>query len=229
MSENYVVATVKSWNIKAFDQYKDKLPGNWVLVPSPEELTLELLESLNPKYIFFPHWSWLVSEEIVSRWECICFHMTDLPYGRGGSPLQNLIERGHKDTKLSALRMSPELDAGPVYKKLDLDLSGSAQDIFVRASNLVTELIEHIVLNEPAPKEQTGDVVLFERRKPSQSSLAGINDIERLYDHIRMLDAEGYPKAFLKVGDLTFEFSHAELENGELTAKVNVIGSGADE
>ncbi len=27
------------------------------------------------------------------KFECVCFHMTDVPYGRGGSPLQNLIIR----------------------------------------------------------------------------------------------------------------------------------------
>ena len=43
--------------------------------------------------------------------------MTDLPYGRGGSPLQNLIINGHKETMMSALRCVQELDAGPIYLK----------------------------------------------------------------------------------------------------------------
>jgi len=37
--------------------------------------------------------------------------MTDVPYGRGGSPLQNLIVRGHTETKLTALRCVRDLDA----------------------------------------------------------------------------------------------------------------------
>ncbi len=37
-------------------------------------------------------------------------HMTDVPYGRGGSPLQNLIARGHTSTKLTAMRMTAEVD-----------------------------------------------------------------------------------------------------------------------
>jgi methionyl-tRNA formyltransferase len=43
--------------------------------------------------------------------------MTDLPFGRGGSPLQNLISRKIYNTKLSAIRVVKELDAGPVFLK----------------------------------------------------------------------------------------------------------------
>ena len=32
-------------------------------------------------------------QEIHENYKCIIFHMTDLPFGRGGSPLQNLISR----------------------------------------------------------------------------------------------------------------------------------------
>ena len=60
--------------------------------------------------------------------------MTDLPYGRGGSPLQNLIIRGHKKTKISALRMVNELDAGPIYFKRSLSLNGNAQKIYSSCS-----------------------------------------------------------------------------------------------
>jgi len=37
---------------------------------------------------------WIILKEIFENYEIILFHMTDLPYGRGGSPLQNLIVRG---------------------------------------------------------------------------------------------------------------------------------------
>ena len=57
----------------------------------PEDLTPERLASLDPRYVFFLHWSWKIPAEIHTRFECVIFHMSDVPYGRGGSPLQNLI------------------------------------------------------------------------------------------------------------------------------------------
>ncbi|MCH8243197.1 MAG: PIG-L family deacetylase [Planctomycetes bacterium] len=46
------------------------------------------------------------------------------------------------------------------------------------------------------------------------------NRIDALYDHIRMLDAETYPKAFLDHGEFRLEFSHAEMSGDELKARV---------
>jgi methionyl-tRNA formyltransferase len=103
-NENYIVATIKNWNLKVYDEIIKNYPGNWHLITDPNELTVDNIKSLNPKYIFFPHWSQLVPLEILNLTTCICFHETDLPYGRGGSPLQNLISRGHKNTVISALK-----------------------------------------------------------------------------------------------------------------------------
>lgn len=115
-------------------------------------------------YLFFPYWSWKIPKVLLERFECVGFHMTDLPYGRGGSPLQNLILRDHKDTMLSAFRITEELDAGPIYLKRPLSLDGSAQEIFDRASNIIyNDMIPFIILNNPIPIPQTGKVVLFKR------------------------------------------------------------------
>jgi len=84
----YLVAGCKPWNRRVFDELITKLPGKWHFVDSPQQLTPKRIEALNPRYIFFLHWSWKVYDDIINNYECICFHMTDVPYRRGGSPLQ---------------------------------------------------------------------------------------------------------------------------------------------
>lgn len=220
---HYVVATIKSWNIKAYDQHHGNLPGQWHLIDSPEQLTLEKLRAIAPEYVFFPHWSWIVPESILSEFNCICFHMTDLPYGRGGSPLQNLIANGHKTTKLSVLKMTNELDAGPIYLKKELDLSGSAQDIFERSALLTWQAIEEMVLTKPTAIDQNGEVTEFIRRKPEQSAIDWEQELVTLYDHIRMLDAESYPYAFTELADKLLQFRQVKInENGDLIAQVTI-------
>ncbi|USE39412.1 formyltransferase family protein [Endozoicomonas sp. SCSIO W0465] len=224
MNNQYIVATIKKWNTDQFNKKVCNFPGEWNLITSPEELTIENLEKINPRYIFFPHWSWIVPNEVLKRWECVCFHMADVPYGRGGSPLQNLIVRGHKKTKLSALKMIDELDAGPVYKKIPLDLSGSAQEIFERMAPEIFDLINYIVTEEPTPEAQSGIATVFKRRTKDQSKLPESATLEVLYDHIRMLDAETYPKAFIQYGSVRLEFDKAKIDaTGELTARVKFI------
>ena len=114
---NYIVASIKKWHFAEFEKIKNKLPGNWILIKEPKNLNLEYLDKIKPKFIFFPHWSEKVPVEIIEKYECICFHETDLPFGRGGSPIQNLIQNGFSETKITALQMTSELDAGPIYLK----------------------------------------------------------------------------------------------------------------
>ena len=220
--DRYVVATIKDWNIKRFKHQVNKMSGQWHLVTQKENLNSEFLLKINPRYIFFPHWSWIVPDEVVNNYECVCFHMTDLPYGRGGSPLQNLIARGHKETQLTALKMTSELDAGDIYIKEPLSLNGSAQQIYERASDLIFELIAYVVKSNPKPQSQFGNIVCFERRKPAQSQLPKVGTELNLYDHIRMLDADSYPKAFIEYGNFVLEFEQANINDGVLQARVSI-------
>ncbi|MHA1114307.1 MAG: methionyl-tRNA formyltransferase, partial [Alphaproteobacteria bacterium] len=218
----YLVATVKPWNLAAFARHVPNLPGKWHLITAPEELTPELIDALRPRYVFFPHWSWKVPDAVLAATECVCFHMTDLPYGRGGSPLQNLIARGHTETKVSALRMVAEMDAGPIYLKRPLALDGSAQAIFERLADLVYGMAAEIAADAPKPVPQSGPVTVFARRKPEQSRLPAAGGIDALYDHIRMLDADTYPRAFTTHGGFRLEFTDARIEDGALRAHVAI-------
>jgi methionyl-tRNA formyltransferase len=191
-------------------------------VRSPEELSYERLCEIDPEYIFFPHWSWFIPESIFGKFTCVIFHMTDLPYGRGGSPLQNLIVRGHRDTQLSALKCSAELDAGPIYLKRPMLLDGTAEEILQRASGLILEMIVEIAQVKPAPTEQEGPPVYFQRRNPEDGDLGPAGSVNSAYDFIRMLDAAGYPRAFLETQYLRFEFEDAELHGDHLEAKVKI-------
>ena len=103
---------------------------------------------------------------MLDKYECVAFHMTDLPFGRGGSPLQNLILRGFKETVITAFRVTDEWDAGPIYLKRPLSLEGTAQEIFDRASRIIyNDMIPFILMNDIVPAPQTGEVVVFHRIK----------------------------------------------------------------
>ncbi|MBE5912912.1 MAG: methionyl-tRNA formyltransferase [Pseudobutyrivibrio ruminis] len=223
---NYVVATIKSWNIKRFQQYcVDDESHKFYLITDKSELTYERLRELNPRFVFFPHWSWIIPQEIYENFECVVFHMTDLPFGRGGSPLQNLIVRGIYKTKVSALRVERGLDTGDIYMKYPVDISnGNADEIFTKISDIVfKEMIPDIIRNEPIPIPQEGEGIAFSRRKQEQSEMPPDLSQRQMYDFIRMLDGEGYPAAFQRYGNGKLEYRNAELVNGKLRANVNYV------
>ena len=196
---------------------------NWILIDKREEFNLEYLRAIKTDVIFIPHWSYIIPNDIFENYECIVFHMTDLPFGRGGSPLQNLISRGIYSTKISALKVDKGIDTGDVYLKENLELDGAATDIFERANHIIQKMIISILQNKIKPVPQKGKVTIFKRRKPHQSNIIELETLQKVYDYIRMLDAEGYPKAYLENKFLKFEFNNANFKNkNEIIATVKI-------
>lgn len=74
-------------------------------------------------------------------------------------------------------------------------------------------MIEEIIDSNIKPVEQKGEITNFKRRKPKDGNIEGLKDPEKMYDYIRMLDAPGYPKAFIEVGNIKLEFSRASLKS----------------
>ena len=219
---NYVIASSKLWNPHVSEDLELKTGHNFRLIQSKNDLTIEALTRLSPDAIFFPHWSHLIPEAIYTRFKCVMFHMTDLPYGRGGSPLQNLIVAGHKETQISAFICDGGLDTGPILMKRPLQLEGSAQQIFERASVIIQEMIAEIIATRPSPVPQTGEASSFKRRKEEDGNLELAKDIYQAYDFIRMLDAEAYPNAFIKIKNFKFEFFSARFDGTEIKAEVRI-------
>ena len=84
-------------------------------------------------------------------------------------------------------------------------------------------MIIKINQDDLVPKPQFGQPTYFKRRTPSQSQISGLVSIKEIYDHIRMLDCDGYPKAFLEFDKFKLEFENASLIDGEnLVAKVKI-------
>ncbi len=223
--KKYILLTSKSWHNDLFKSLSDDSTVQWIRITNNEDFTYDKLMGISPDCIFIPHWSDKIPLEIFSNFSCILFHITDLPFGRGGSPLQNLISRGHKKTKVSAIKVSQGIDEGDIYLKKDLDLSGSAFEIFYRTAEIIYEMIIYIIQNSISPIPQKGDITYFKRRKPEESNIYDVHSIEHIYDYIRMLDCEGYPQAFIENDSIRYEFSNAKLnsETNEIIANVRIF------
>ena len=61
---------------------------------------------------------------------------------------------------------------------------------------------------------------MFSRRTSKQSVLPETATVESVFDHIRMLDADTYPRAFLDHGDFRLEFSDAKRGHNAVVARV---------
>jgi len=207
----YLICAHRKWAKRLYAKLSKKYK-NMILLSSPTKLTMKYLKEINPKMIFFPDWSWIIPKEIVSNFKCVCFHESNLPKFRGGSPIQNQIIRNIKKTKTTAFLMNESLDSGYIMLQKDLSLEGSLNQIFKRMIANDYEMIVKIISGLYRLKKQRGKPTTFKRRKPEESELKHLNySKEYLYNFIRML-ADPYPNAFLKVGKRKIIFKSAKYD-----------------
>lgn len=214
----FIIITKKKWDLNNFKKLKKNI---FVL----NKINLKKIKQINPKIIFFIHWSKFISKSIFEKYLCIQFHSSNLPKGRGGSPIQNQIMLNIKKTKISAFKVSEKLDSGPICLQEDLSLKGNALDILCRMETKSIKMIKKIInIKNLKFKKQKGKPSYFNRREPSESKINfnKIGNINNLYNFLRMLDAPNYPNAFLKLNKYKFTFNHVKINKNRIDTNVKI-------
>ena len=214
----YIIISKKKWDQNNFKGLSRKFVFQ-------NKVNFSKIKKINPKIIFFIHWSKIIKKEIYKKYLCIKFHSSNLPKGRGGSPIQHQILSNMKKTKLTAFKISNLLDAGPICLKKDLSLMGSAEEILKRMEHVSLKMIKEIIKTKKLKfKKQIGKSSFYRRRKPSESlvKLNKLSNLNNLYNFLRMLDAPGYPKAFIELNKFRFTFQNIKMNKKVISAFVEI-------
>ena len=175
----------------------------------------------------FPHWSSKVDSRIVNDFKCICFHSSPLPYGRGGSPIQNMITKGHHETEVCSLLMVEDFDAGPIFLRTKIKLDGRLDEILQRVYQAISEQILEFMNKDLQSEVQKGKVTIFKRLLDNRIFLN--KSLEEIYNKIRMLDSDLYPNPYIDLDNKRIEFYNAKLKNNTLKANIVIRNTDADE
>jgi len=212
-----------------FEKLKNRPNEKWLFVTEKsyfDRLNILINDSIEIKdnitKIFFFHWNYIVPKSIYNYFECINMHTSNLPDGKGGSPLQNQILDNIVISKVNALKMSDSgLDAGPIYCSQEISLQGNLSDIWYLLSQVSFNLISKIIDENIVPVEQPkGEFINYKRRKDNILPLESIHDLRRIYDFIRMLDDDNYPSANLIIGKYKLNFNRANFNGEKIHADV---------
>jgi len=197
----YLIFTKKIWDKKNKDIIKHK---RFIR----KSLNVTEIKKIKPKRLFFIHWSKIISKSIYSNYECIQFHCSNLPKYRGGSPVQNQILSGKNKTKLSGFKVNGDIDGGDICVSKNLSLKGNANDIYKRIESISLKEIHKLTFKTKINyKKQIGKPSFYKRRTPSLSKIPSyLNKLEKIYNHIRMLDADTYPRSFLELKNFKIDF-----------------------
>jgi len=138
-------------------------PDEWLRSPSTGS---------GRKLVFFVHWSHRVPTSILDAYECVNFHCTPLPYGRGGHPIENMIRLGYEFTSMTAHRMVKGLDAGPIYLQwAGIPLDGTKAEILDRFVVPVSAQMRDIIEDPdivPIDQAKLGRPTFFNRLTPDE-------------------------------------------------------------
>lgn len=227
----YLLVSNKPWGKIALNELRKWVPEHeWQLIQDQEK---EGSPARCYSAAFFLHYGKLVPDYFLSQTPCFGFHLAPLPFGRGGTPLQNMILSGVASTPISMFKMEPgaAFDSGPLMVGMsgievseDISLTGrAAEDIYRQAMYEATAKIASYVKGYLQPKEQEGEVVSFTRLTTKHNEIPSNNvTLDTIFDYIRMTDAETYPKAWLKIGKIKIEFSRAALRLGRVDCDAKI-------
>ncbi|MEO6694986.1 MAG: methionyl-tRNA formyltransferase [Ignavibacteria bacterium] len=130
----------------------------------------------------------------------IVVHASDLPRGKGFSPMQWQVLEGRDEIVLTLFEARKEFDAGPFYFKKVLKLNGTELYIEMREKlgtimiAMCTSFIEDI--DKLNPTEQTGNETFYHRRTTKDDELDIKKSIEEQFNHFRIADNDNHPLHF---------------------------------
>jgi len=160
---------------------------------------------------FILSWESLIRGEFRAKFDhSIVVHASELPQGRGWSPLTWQVLEGKMEIPLTLFEAVDEVDAGLVYLRSTIRTSGlelldQLRDLL--GNEIVRMCLEFMLMAEKHQvlgEQQEGTPTFYRRRSPSDSELNPDMTIRDQFNLLRVVDNDRYP-AFFKIGDAVYE------------------------
>lgn len=200
MAEKLVISILTdktSWMNKYNIKLKSLLEGfghEVFCVSSPKGLQ-------NGDIAFFLSCFNIVTEEYLAKNKHnIVVHASDLPQGKGWSPMTWQILEGKSKIPVTIFEASSKCDAGDIYWKDYIELTGT--ELFDEWHDLLGEKIIEMCLKfvknykTLQPIKQVGEESFYNRRTPKDSELDINKSIKEQFNLLRVVDNEKYPAFF---------------------------------
>jgi methionyl-tRNA formyltransferase len=129
-------------------------------------------------------------------------HESDLPKGRGWSPLTWQIRDGADHIPVTLIEAAEAVDSGPVYAQRWIAFEGHELIDELRAAQaeathaLCRAFVDHYPNSTAQGREQTGEATYYPRRRPADSELDSERSLAAQFNQLRVADNDRYPAFF---------------------------------
>ena len=107
----------REWALKIYKKLENK-GFEIYLIDNKSDFDENKIIDYDPDFILFYGWSWIIQERLINDYLCVMLHPSPLPKYRGGSPIQNQIINGEKDSAVSLFIMDKGIDTGDIMVKI---------------------------------------------------------------------------------------------------------------
>jgi methionyl-tRNA formyltransferase len=150
---------------------------------------------------FFLGCSRIVPVEILRRNRLsLVIHGSDLPRGRGFSPIPWQVLEGQNRIPVVLFEAEEDLDSGPIYFRDAIELDGTElldeihKKTWDKIEVLITRFLETYGTVSPVP--QVGQPSFYPRRSRDDDELDPDQTLAAQFDHLRIVDNDRYPAWF---------------------------------
>lgn len=130
----------------------------------------------------------------------IVVHESDLPRGKGFSPVAWQVLEGKNTIPVSLFEAVEDMDAGSIYLRDNIVLNGTEllPEIRKKQGIKTLEMIIKFLNNWPniVPEEQRGEATIYRRRNTADDKLDIDKSLAEQFNHLRIVDNEKYPAWF---------------------------------
>lgn len=130
----------------------------------------------------------------------LVIHASDLPKGRGWSPMAWEVLAGADRVTVSLLNAEDGVDSGDIWQKRRFVLDGTElladlnDKLFETELELMDWALDHC--DNATPEPQTGEPTMWPRRMPADSEIDPNKPLAESFDTIRVADPDRFPAFF---------------------------------
>jgi UDP-2,4-diacetamido-2,4,6-trideoxy-beta-L-altropyranose hydrolase len=159
---------------------------------------------------FYLSYGRIVAPELLARYKNnLVVHESDLPKGRGWSPLTWQVLEGRNEIQITLLEAALGVDSGDIYltDKMTFDGTELVKELRTFQAEKTISLCKKFALNYPESvswsRPQEGGSTYYPRRSKEDSELDSAKTLREQFNLLRVVDNDKYP-AFIKIGGKKF-------------------------
>lgn len=148
----------------------------------------------------------IVNTAVRSRYRStLVIHASDLPDGRGWSPLVWQIVEGRNDITVTLLEAEDKVDTGAIWQQFQLHFAGHElvdeinAALFDAESALMDFAVDHFETVVPQPQDDR-QATYYRRRTSEDSRIDPRRSIDEQFNLLRVADPRRYPAFFEYLG-----------------------------